>query len=109
MLFLNDVNTSDAFEVVSLKFKDSISLETQQESMQKLNTVINQFSGFKSRDYFYSAENEYWIDFVVWSDIKLAHEASQQVMQNPLAGEVFALIDEQSMLFSHYQHRGGTR
>lgn len=99
----------DAFEIISLQFKTDVSLEQQQQAMSSLNDIVKEFSGFKSRDYFYSQENGRWIDFVVWSDIKLAKKASAEAMQNPAAGAVFSLMDESSMIFSYYSHVDGIK
>ena len=97
----------DAFEIISLQFKSEVSLEQQQQAMSSLNDIVKEFSGFKSRDYFYSQENGRWIDLVVWSDINLAKQASADVMQNPAAGAVFSLMDENSMIFSYYSRVDG--
>ena len=67
-----------------------------------------EFKGFKTRDYYYSAENGRWIDFVVWTDEVLAKQASEQVMQNSNATDIFAQIDEKTLIFSHYERIGGT-
>lgn len=109
MLFSSIAVAGDAFEIVSMKFKDGISIEDQKASMEKLNSVVKKFEGFKSRDYYYSEENGRWFDFVVWSDLKLAKRASEQAMKDPVAGEVFMKMDEKTMIFSHYNRVGGVK
>lgn len=109
MLFSNLATAGDAFEIVSLKFNEGVSLEQQKKLMADLNNVVKKFEGFKSRDYYYSSENGRWIDFVVWSNAKLAKKASEQAMQDPIAGSVFSKLDEKSMIFSHYEHVGGVK
>lgn len=109
MLFSSIATAQDTFEVVSTKFKEGISQEEQKRLMAKLNEIVKNFDGFKSRDYYYSSENGRWIDFVVWESLEQAKKASEQAMQNPEAGKVFSQIDEKSMIFSHYQRIGGVK
>jgi len=109
MLFSNLALATDAFEIVSLKFKDDVKVDEQKKLMADLNGVIQKFEGFKSRDYFYSPENGRWIDFVVWSDVKLAKKASEAALNDPKAGAVFSKIDEKTMIFSHYEKVGGVK
>lgn len=99
--------TDNAFEIVSFKFNDDVSLDAQKHFMENLNSVVANYEGFKSRNYFYSADNGRWIDVVVWSDEKLAKQASQHAMKDPAIGEIFSKMDEKSMIFSHYNYIGG--
>ena len=108
MLFANTAIAGDVFEIVSTKFKEGTPIEKQKKAMAKLNAVVKEFEGFKSRDYYYSADNGRWVDFVVWSDQELAVKASELAMNDPKAGEVFSLMDENTMIFSHYEIMGGT-
>jgi len=107
MLFANVAISGDVFEIVSTKFKEGISMDEQKRAMANLNEVVKQFEGFKSRDYFYSADSGRWVDFVVWSDHELALKASESAMRDPKAGEVFKLMDDSSSIFSHYERVGG--
>jgi hypothetical protein len=109
MLFSNLATAGDAFEVVSLKFNEGVSLEEQKKLMMDLNSIVKKFDGFKSRDYYYSSENGRWIDFVVWSDVKLAKKASEQIMIDPAAGALVSKMEEKSMIFSHYERVGGVK
>lgn len=98
---------TDAFEIVSFKFKDNTSFEEQNNLMVQLNDIVKKFDGFKSRDFYFSEDNGRWIDCVIWSDAGLAKLASESVMSDPAAGVVFSKIDEASIIFSHYQWIGG--
>ena len=75
--------------------------------MASLNTVVQTATGFKSRDYYYSEENGHWIEFIVWDNEESAKAASADMMKNEDALTVFGLVDQTTMLFSHYQHKGG--
>jgi len=109
MLFSNIAIAGDTFEIVSVKFKSGIDLTEQKKLMTDLNSIVKNFEGFKSRDYYYSTENGRWVDFVVWSDIKLAKKASEKIMIDPAAGTILSKMDEKSMIFSHYERFGGTK
>tara|TARA_B110001454_G_scaffold219195_1_gene251361 strand:+ start:5092 stop:5460 length:369 start_codon:yes stop_codon:yes gene_type:complete len=109
MLFSNLATASDTFEIVSVKFKDGVNIEEQKRLMRDLNNVVKKFEGFKSRDYYYSSENGRWIDFVVWSNIKMAKKASEQVMTDPIAGAAISKMDQKDMIFSHYERVGGAK
>lgn len=109
MLFSNVALASDAFEIISFKFNDTVKLEEQKELMVKLNKIVKSCEGFRSRDYYYSSENCRWIDFVVWTDIKLAEKSSKALMEDPRASEIFVKIEEKSMIFSHYSRIGGEK
>jgi hypothetical protein len=109
MLISSLALATDAFEVVSLKFKEGVRLEEQKSLMAELNQVIQKYEGFKSRDYYYSSENGRWIDFVVWTDVKLAKRASEAAMNDPKVGVFFSKMDEKTMIFSHYERIGGAK
>ena len=109
LLNVATATADDAFEIISLSFKDGITYEQQEKAMLSLNEIVKTFDGFKSRDFFYSKENNRWIDFVVWSNLSLAKKASEVVMSNPKAGKVFALIDQEAMIFSYYDQIGGIK
>lgn len=109
MLFSNVATAGDVFEIVTAQFKDNIPLQEQTEAMAMLNDVVRRFDGFKSRDYYYSAENGHWVDFVVWTDLQLAKAASEQATADPVAGAVFARLEEVSVIFSHYERMGGVK
>ncbi len=102
------VAIADSYEIVMTKFKDEISYEEQAEAMSRLNEVVNNFEGFKSRDYFYSHEANRWVDFVSWTELALAKKASKIAPTIEIAAEIFSLMDESSAIFSHYTRVGGT-
>ena len=101
-------NINNSFEIIALQFRNDIEFEDQEAAMAKLNTVVKTAEGFQSRDYYYSEENGHWIEFIVWDNEASAKAASANMMKNKDALAVFSLIDQTTMLFSHYQHKGGT-
>ena len=109
MLNLKNANSKDLFEIVCVSFKDGVSIDDQESYMEQLNGIIKNFEGFKSRDYFYSHENKRWVDFVSWTDLSLAKKASDELMKHPLALELISMMDEKTMIFSHYENKGGTQ
>ena len=108
MLNIKSATNGNAFEIVMLQFKNGTDIEKQKELMQTLNAIIKSMRGFKARDYFYSEENKYWIDFLIWETIEDAQKATESIAKNPDAGIIFSQIDEKSLIFSHYQLMGGT-
>lgn len=99
--------TKESFEIVSFAFNPEVSLETQLASLEALNDIVKELKGFKARDYYYSEESQRWFDFIIWERLEDAQAASKQIMSNPKALEIFALMDEQTMSFSHYKRLGG--
>jgi hypothetical protein len=97
----------DVYEIVSAKFKAGINFEDQQKAMAQLNSIVKEFEGFKSRDYFYSSELDRWTDLVIWTDLASAKKASEQLPSNELATEVFSLLDDTSVIFSYNSRIGG--
>lgn len=93
----------NAHEFVMFKFKNEISLEDQKALMAKIENCAKKLTGFISRDYFYSEDNQQWIDHVIWSDNKAAQNASEAIMKDPAAGEIFMNIDNSTVSMSHYQ------
>ena len=99
---------NNSFEIIALKFRNDVELTAQETAMASLNTVVQTAAGFKSRDYYYSEENGHWIEFIVWDNEASAKAASADMIKNDDALAVFGLVDQTNMLFSHYQHKGGT-
>lgn len=100
-------NLNNSFEIIALQFRAEVDFAAQEAAMANLNAVVQTAEGFKSRDYYYSEENGHWIEFIVWEDDASAKAASAAMMQNEDALAVFGLVDQTTMLFSHYQHKGG--
>lgn len=109
MINAQSANTKNSFEIISFAFKKDISKEQQKTAMAALNAKIIDFPGFLSRDYYYSQEQQRWIDFAVWTDLQSAQDASKKMMEDATALEIFGMIEESSMIFTHYHHEGGIK
>ena len=107
MITSTQTHAKDIYEIVSFKFQKEVSLKEQKEAVAALNHVVKEFKGFKSRNYYYSEENQRWFDFITWESLELAKKASEQAMKNPQATKIFSLMDEKTMIFSHYERMGG--
>ena len=98
---------SESYEIVSYRYKDGISFEEQRRSTDSLNAIVAEFAGFKSRTFYYSEDSQRWFDLVTWESLDDARSASEQAMKNPEALRGFGLMDEESMIFSHFKMMGG--
>ena len=78
----------EVHEFVVLRFEPGISHAEQTETMRRLDPVVRRLDGFRAREYFYSAEDERWLDHIVWADAGAA-EASESVADDPAAAALF--------------------
>ncbi len=109
MLGSNNLLAEDTFEIVSFKFKENVSMEDQKMALEKLNVCVKKYEGFKSREYYFSKDSNSWIDSVVWVSSEKAKNAADLIMKDPEARKIFSLMDDKSIVFSHYERVGGTR
>lgn len=109
MAIASFVNAEESYEIVSFSYKEEIPFSLQKIATESLNDIVSRFPGFKSREYYYSEENNRWFDFVTWESITAAKAASEKVMNDPEAMKLFTLMDKESMIFSHYKALGGVR
>ena len=96
-------NKENAFEVVSFQFNSDVSFDEQKSCMDKINDIVKDYNGLISRQYYFSKEKNSWIDFAIWEDLKSAKAASEQIMNNPQAGALFSKMNQETMMFSHYE------
>jgi len=89
-------------EVVTFKIKEGISFKDAKQKLLSLNECIEAFDGFIERR-LSTNENGEWLDIVFWTTKEAALDASELVMSNPKAIEVFAIMDEASVKINHYQ------
>lgn len=107
-VFLQNAYADSVYEIVSTKFKDGIHYPSQLKAMQSLDSIVSSFSGFVSRQFYYSDELNRWTDIVIWTDQGSAIEASKQAFNNSEAFKVFSLMDEGSQIFSYNRLVGKT-
>ena len=88
-------------EVVTFKVKPGVQIEQAKEKLTLLNECVQAFDGFIYRSFSVNEEGQ-WIDIVYWTSKEAALKAGEQVMNDPKAQEVFAIIDESSMQMNHY-------
>lgn len=89
-------------ELVLWKPKAGISNEDMQTSISALNNFVKDQPGFISRKTAL-AEDGQFLDFVLWTDLNSAKVASEKAMKNEQALEIFGIIEEEGMLFKHYE------
>jgi hypothetical protein len=93
---------SKAHEFVIFNFKAGIELATQKELMAKIDDCATKLDGFLKRNYYYSEDSKKWIDHVIWETHQHAKNASEAIMQDPTALEIFQQIDDSNMMMSHF-------
>lgn len=103
-----NVYADSVYEIVSTKFKDDINYPSQLKAMQSLDHIVSSFSGFESRQYYYSHELNRWTDVVIWTDQNAAIEASKDAFNNEVALAVFSMMEEGSQIFSYNRLVGKT-
>ena len=101
-----NANPRESFEIVSTKFIEGITLDEQKKAMTELNQFIQNFDGFKSRNYYYSEKESRWVDFILWNDEESANAASEEMMQIPEVTKIFSMLDMEATSFSCYHQIG---
>ena len=94
---------NECHEFVVFKFRPKTLEGEQFQLMQNLNSIICEFDGFKSRNYYYSKADNRWIDHITWNDPDTAKRAYKAFMNNPQTKECISKIDDKSVVFSHYE------
>jgi hypothetical protein len=92
----------EVHEFIVFKFKSGVPHDQQVATMRELDTFLKPLQGFRSREYYYSNSDKRWVDHIVWVD-RAAALASRRVTENPLAADLFALFNQNSIVFSRYQ------
>jgi hypothetical protein len=78
----------EVHEFVVLSFLPGVSHLEQLDAMRRLDAIVRRIDGFRAREYFFSAEEERWVDHIVWADVSAA-EASERVADDPVALALF--------------------
>jgi hypothetical protein len=90
-----------AIEVVVFRAKAGIMPEQLQSAALAVTPALSAMPGFISRE-FGESENGQFIDIVYWKDLASAKQAAEKVMNIPVCGEFFGLIDQSQMQFMHF-------
>lgn len=89
-------------EMVLWKFKEGVSIEEGKASAIKLNAFIRQQPGFISRKTALSSDGKF-LDIILWTDLQSAQTASEKAMQNEMTTTIFSTMDQEGMLFQHFE------
>lgn len=105
--FADSTNTANldcgTHPVIELVTFNTITNTQDQTLITKANTVtpeLQKAKGFISRHL--GKNQQGWIDIVLWQTQSDAQNAANAMMQNPIAGEFFALIDQASIQMNYY-------
>jgi hypothetical protein len=88
-------------ELVLFKLKDGATREQLLATVDGVTRWAGSQPGFVSRDLAYSEADDRWIDVVWWESLEDAEAAAGAAMSSPSCAPMFALIDDDSMLFLH--------
>lgn len=89
-------------EVVQFKTKKGISEKELMAAALAIEPVLEKLKGFIKRSFAKSQDDE-WLDMVYWIDLESAEHPAEEVQKNDKCLAFFALIDEKTMRFKHYQ------
>ncbi len=88
-------------ELVLFKPKPGYSNDEIQAAAGKLEPILESYEGYIGRKLALS-DDGLWMDLLYWTDMENAEKASNQIVNNSIAQEVFALIDESTMTLQHF-------
>ena len=91
-----------SYEVVLFRTKNDVSHEEALKKLNSLTQILQSFSGFLERKLSVS-DDGLWMDYVTWRSKEEALATAKEVMQNPNAVEVFAIIEESSLQMYHFK------
>lgn len=100
---------TEIVEIVVFKFKTGVPFSAQKRSMLALNIVLQKYPGMLQRSFYYSEQDQRWADMVSWVDMVSAQQAAEKIMHDVDCKDIFPLIDEQSVVMSHYRLEGNYR
>ncbi len=95
-------------ELVLWEFNDGITTEQGKESSIKLNDFLQKQPGFISRNTG-NAEDGKFLDVVYWTDLQSAKMASEKIMQEEMAANMFSTINQETMIFKHFEIFNSTK
>ena len=95
------MNTSQkVIEIVIFSAAEGVTNDQMKLAAQNINPVINTMKGFISREIVQDHKGK-WVDICHWENMDAANSASEAMMQNPVAGAYFSLINQTTMVMMH--------
>ena len=88
-------------ELVVFKLNEGVSREQFRRTVDPVSSWIATQPGFVSRELFYDADGDRWIDLVRWRTMEDAQTAAELAMTSESCAPMFALIDMESTLMAH--------
>lgn len=96
------MNEAKIVEMVLFNLNEGVSLEEGKKAMQALNYFVSQQAGFVRRKTSI-AEDGQFLDLVFWTDLSAAKAASEKAMHEERLLPHFAVINQDSMTFKHFE------
>jgi hypothetical protein len=88
-------------ELVVFRLKSGVSREQLLGTVDAVSEWAKQQPGFISRELSYAEAQDKWIEVVWWKSLHDAEAAAEAAMSSESCTPMFALIDDQQMLFLH--------
>lgn len=89
-------------EMVLWKFKQGIDIDEAKRAVAELNDFVREQPGFVARKTAL-AEDGRFLDIVYWTDLKSARTASEKALENEDLIPIFNMMDEEEMIFQHFE------
>ncbi|RFU76493.1 hypothetical protein TARUN_5740 [Trichoderma arundinaceum] len=94
--------SQQAHEIIVVYFKDGIDYDEQLETMKQIGINSSKTEGYISRQIFYAEPDKRWIDYFIWRDMAAADASIENAKVIPGADGLFAKIDQEKSVWSHY-------
>ena len=96
------MNKATVIEMVLFRTKEGIKTEDAKKELIKLNDFVASQAGFISRKTAFSDDGQY-LDIVYWADMNAAKTAVNNSMHDSDAMKSFSVIEQKTVLFSHFE------
>lgn len=87
-------------EIVIFSAVEGVTNNQMKLAAQSINPEIKKMKGFISREIVQDHKGK-WVDICHWESMDAANSASEALMQNPVAGAYFSLINQSTMVMMH--------
>ncbi len=88
-------------ELVLFKTKPEFNKNQVIDAAKNINPILEKHKGYISRKLSITDDGQ-WMDVVYWSDLESAKKASKHILEDVVAQKYFAMIDETTMAFYHF-------